>query len=79
MVKKAAKFAVYEETIIRVKKHHIAATVLVDKALNKRIKNISLERTTWFNIFCYIYFGATSEPCCKSAPVVNHRALFIVN
>ena len=32
-VKKAAKFAVYDEIIIRVKNHHIPATILVEMAL----------------------------------------------
>lgn len=34
-VKKAAKLAVYDETIINVKNHQIAATALVDVALFK--------------------------------------------
>ena len=32
-VKKAAKFAVYEEIMIRVKNHHIPATIRVEMAL----------------------------------------------
>ena len=32
-VKKAAKFAVYDDMIIRVKNHHIPPTILVDAAL----------------------------------------------
>ena len=32
-VRKAAKFAVYDEIIIRVKNHHIPATILVEMAL----------------------------------------------
>ena len=34
-VKNAAKLAVYDEIIIRVKNHQIPATILVDTALNK--------------------------------------------
>lgn len=34
-VKKAAKLAVYEETMIKVKNHHIEATVLVEGDLKK--------------------------------------------
>jgi len=37
-VRKAAKFAVYEEIIIKVKNHHIPATILVDIDLGIRKK-----------------------------------------
>lgn len=39
VVKKAARLAVYEATIISVKNHHIPATILVEIEL-KRIKNV---------------------------------------
>jgi hypothetical protein len=38
-VKKAAKFAVYEEIIIKVKNHHTLPTILPDTDLNKEKKN----------------------------------------
>ena len=36
-VRKAAKLAVYEEIMIKVKNHHAQATVLVDTALSVQI------------------------------------------
>jgi hypothetical protein len=41
-VKKAAKFAVYEEIIIKVKNHHTLPTILPDTDLNKEKKNNSI-------------------------------------
>ena len=37
-VRKAARLAVYEEIMIKVKNHHIPATILVDTALKKARK-----------------------------------------
>ena len=34
-VKNAAKLAVYEEIMIKVKNHHVPATILVDRALRE--------------------------------------------
>ena len=49
-VRKAAKLAVYEEIMMRVKNHHNAAIILVEKALKKKIWNslrilVALEHT----------------------------------
>lgn len=41
-VKKAAKLAVYDDTIIRVKNHHVPATIRVDIALQILNKLYSL-------------------------------------
>lgn len=75
MVRNAAKLAVYEETIIKVKKHQIAATIRVDMALEQR--QLSTEEFEKKN--SKFYLGATSEPCWSKAPVVNQSELFMVN
>lgn len=46
-VKKAARLAVYEEIMIRVKNHHMPATILVEMALNEEylcVCTVSLRR-----------------------------------
>jgi hypothetical protein len=43
-VKKAAKLAVYDEIMIRVKNHHIPATIRVDIALNNSKKHQNLDQ-----------------------------------
>jgi hypothetical protein len=50
-VRKAAKLAVYDEIIIKVKNHHIPATILVDMALKNRKNAFSPtpEIPIWFS------------------------------
>ena len=51
-VKKAAKFAVYDEIVIRVKNHHIPANILVEMALIilRNLVKKALKMVTFHNI-----------------------------
>ena len=53
-VKNAAKLAVYDEIIIRVKNHQIPATILVDTALNK-INNYVYNNIWFINILQLLF------------------------
>lgn len=81
MVRKAARLAVYEDTIINVKKHQMAATIRVDMALKAHILEDTEDKrergVQWR--WTESYLGATSDPCWSKAPVVNQSALFMVN
>lgn len=44
-VRKAARLAVYEEIMIKVKNHHIPATILVETALEGRTDGTKINRT----------------------------------
>lgn len=65
MVRKAAKLAVYEETIINVKNHQIADIVRVLSALSKKKvrQEISISFFFWLYLSFLTYLGAISEPC----------------
>ena len=63
VAKKAARFAVYDETIIRTKNHHIPVTILVETALRVASWVRNMENGT--------HIGAISVPCCISAPAAN--------
>lgn len=73
-VRKAARFAVYDDDMINVKNHQIEATARVDGALcsNENFKVIDKIKPS-------TYFGAISDPCCNSAPIVNHNEFLKVN
>ena len=69
MVKKAARLAVYEEIMIKVKNHQELATIRDDIALD-------------INVFLIISYGVRlgkwhlgrkSHPCCTHEAMVNHR------
>lgn len=71
VAKKAAKFAVYEDTMIRIKNHHTLAAILVEVPL--KTGNQSPSSTLLFFIATYI--GAISEPCCMRPPIENQKEL----
>lgn len=89
-VKNAAKLAVYEEHMMRIKKPHAPEAVLVDSALKLSylylgkkligclyyfVLTIRINCIVW----CATYTGAISEPCWSSAPKVNHNEFLTLN
>lgn len=51
-VKKAARFAVYDDIIMRVKNHHIPATIRVDTALGYKSNQNALASAFKLSNFC---------------------------
>ena len=59
--------------MMRVKNHHMPATILVDIALEEN-KHSSSKRFSGFESMS-TYFGDRSLPCCIKDPIVNHIEL----
>lgn len=66
--------AVYDETIISVKNHHIPATILVDTALKTEL-NVTIMGVQVLGF----YIGAISDPCCIKLPIVNQNEFLRLN
>ena len=82
-VRKAAKLAVYEDMMIRVKNHQTLPTILPDIDLSvwirHRYKSRAIPLTTSINKALLItHLGSISHPCCMKAPKENQRLLNIV-
>ena len=78
MVRNAAKLAVYDEIIIRVKNHQKVATVRDELALkiNRKILTwfISAEQNMLFlQTENYTHRGKKSQPCCTHDAIENHK------
>ena len=79
-VRNAARFAVYDEIMMRVKNHHIPATIRVDTALPVTHRSDpssppSPRPLDGMPPVPATHLGAMSDPCCMSDPQLCQKAL----